>query len=135
MQEKSVLTTSSERSETDSLCAGTLAGLAEAFEVVDSQPISLSQNPAHSTDLAWLAEVLSDEHQADEPARLPPRVDLRAKRLIDGSGGSSDPSWLTTERVPPGFDAYHIWLGIPKGKRPPTHYQLLRIASGERLTR
>jgi len=25
------------------------------------------------------------------------------------------------------FDAYHKWLGIPPGRRPPTHYQLLGI--------
>jgi hypothetical protein len=29
------------------------------------------------------------------------------------------------------FDPYHKWLGIPKGKRPPTHYQLLGIAADE----
>jgi hypothetical protein len=30
------------------------------------------------------------------------------------------------------FDPYHKWLGIPKGKRPPTHYQLLGIAPDEK---
>ena len=30
------------------------------------------------------------------------------------------------------FDPYHKWLGIPPGQRPPTHYQLLGIAPGER---
>jgi len=29
------------------------------------------------------------------------------------------------------FDTYHLWLGIPEGKRPPTHYQLLGIAPTE----
>lgn len=29
------------------------------------------------------------------------------------------------------FDPYHKWLGIPKGKRPPTHYQLLGISRNE----
>src|ERR1043166_3590562 len=29
------------------------------------------------------------------------------------------------------FDPYHLWLGIPPGRRPPTHYQLLGIASTE----
>jgi hypothetical protein len=29
------------------------------------------------------------------------------------------------------FDPYHKWLGIPTGKRPPTHYQLLAISEGE----
>jgi hypothetical protein len=111
--------------------ARTVAGLVDAFGSATSQSPALSHKPAHSTDAAWLNEVLSDENQAEQPARLPPRVDPRVRRLIDASGGSSDPSWLTTERVPPGFDPYHIWLGIPKGKRPPTHYQLLRIASSE----
>ena len=30
------------------------------------------------------------------------------------------------------FDAYHKWLGIPPGPRPPTHYQLLGINPTER---
>ena len=30
------------------------------------------------------------------------------------------------------FDAYHKWLGIPPGHRPPTHYQLLGINPTER---
>jgi hypothetical protein len=30
------------------------------------------------------------------------------------------------------FDPYHKWLGIPPGKRPPTLYQLLAIAEGEK---
>lgn len=30
------------------------------------------------------------------------------------------------------FDPYHQWLGIPKDKRPPTHYQILGIAPDER---
>jgi hypothetical protein len=30
------------------------------------------------------------------------------------------------------FDPYHKWMGIPKGQRPPTHYQLLGIAPDER---
>lgn len=30
------------------------------------------------------------------------------------------------------FDPYHRWLGIPKDKRPPTHYQILGIAPDER---
>src|SRR5262245_59600964 len=29
------------------------------------------------------------------------------------------------------FDPYHKWLGIPKGQRPPNHYQLLGIAPDE----
>jgi WD40 repeat protein len=29
------------------------------------------------------------------------------------------------------FDPYHKWLGIPRGQRPPTHYQLLGLAAGE----
>src|SRR5690348_8261942 len=29
------------------------------------------------------------------------------------------------------FDPYHKWMGIPKGERPPTHYQLLGIAPTE----
>src|SRR5438477_391608 len=29
------------------------------------------------------------------------------------------------------FDPYHLWLGIPEGQRPPTHYQLLGIAPTE----
>ena len=29
------------------------------------------------------------------------------------------------------FDPYHKWLGIPPGRRPPTHYQLLGIAPEE----
>jgi hypothetical protein len=29
------------------------------------------------------------------------------------------------------FDPYHIWLGIPPGQRPPTHYQLLGISPEE----
>jgi hypothetical protein len=29
------------------------------------------------------------------------------------------------------FDAYHKWMGIPTGRRPPTHYQLLGIAADE----
>jgi tetratricopeptide (TPR) repeat protein len=29
------------------------------------------------------------------------------------------------------FDPYHKWLGIPKGSRPPTHYQLLGISPDE----
>ena len=29
------------------------------------------------------------------------------------------------------FDGYYEWLGIPKGQRPPTPYQLLRIAPDE----
>lgn len=29
------------------------------------------------------------------------------------------------------FDPYHKWLGIPEGKRPPTHYQLLGISPDE----
>ena len=29
------------------------------------------------------------------------------------------------------FDPYHQWLGIPEGRRPPTHYQLLGIAPTE----
>lgn len=30
------------------------------------------------------------------------------------------------------FDPYHKWLGIPPEQRPPTHYQLLGIAAGEK---
>jgi hypothetical protein len=30
------------------------------------------------------------------------------------------------------FDPYRKWLGIPEGKRPPTHYQLLGISPDER---
>lgn len=29
------------------------------------------------------------------------------------------------------FDPYHKWMGIPKGERPPTHYQLLGISADE----
>jgi hypothetical protein len=29
------------------------------------------------------------------------------------------------------FDPYHKWLGIPRGQRPPTYYQLLGIAPDE----
>jgi hypothetical protein len=29
------------------------------------------------------------------------------------------------------FDPYHKWMGIPKGPRPPTHYQLLGIMPTE----
>ena len=29
------------------------------------------------------------------------------------------------------FDPYYKWMGIPKGQRPPTHYQLLGIAPTE----
>jgi WD40 repeat protein len=29
------------------------------------------------------------------------------------------------------FDPYHRWLGIPRGQRPPTYYQLLGIAADE----
>src|SRR5690242_20876982 len=29
------------------------------------------------------------------------------------------------------FDPYHKWLGIPEGRRPPTHYQLLGVAPDE----
>src|SRR5271154_1964127 len=29
------------------------------------------------------------------------------------------------------FDPYHKWMGIPKGQRPPTHYQLLGIGADE----
>src|SRR5688572_5486345 len=29
------------------------------------------------------------------------------------------------------FDPYHKWLGIPTGKRPPNHYQLLAISESE----
>ena len=29
------------------------------------------------------------------------------------------------------FDPYHKWLGIPRGQRPPTHYQLLGVSSDE----
>ena len=29
------------------------------------------------------------------------------------------------------FDPYHKWLGIRKGQRPPTHYQLLGISPDE----
>ncbi len=31
----------------------------------------------------------------------------------------------------PDFDPYHKWLGIPKGKRPPTYYELLAISLDE----
>ena len=31
----------------------------------------------------------------------------------------------------PDFDPYHRWLGIPKGQRPPTFYQLLGVAPDE----
>ena len=30
------------------------------------------------------------------------------------------------------FDPYHKWLAIPKGQRPPSHYQLLGVAPDER---
>ncbi|HVX60276.1 MAG TPA: hypothetical protein VHC19_06740, partial [Pirellulales bacterium] len=30
------------------------------------------------------------------------------------------------------FDPYHVWLSIPPGQRPPTHYQLLAISVDER---
>ncbi|MGH7194982.1 MAG: hypothetical protein ACREJM_15830, partial [Candidatus Saccharimonadales bacterium] len=29
------------------------------------------------------------------------------------------------------FDPYHVWLGIPRDRRPPTHYQLLAISPDE----
>jgi hypothetical protein len=29
------------------------------------------------------------------------------------------------------FDSYHKWLGIPRGQRPPTHYQLLGVSPDE----
>src|SRR6516165_8160610 len=29
------------------------------------------------------------------------------------------------------FDPYHKWLGIAKGQRPPTHYQILDLTQGE----
>jgi hypothetical protein len=31
----------------------------------------------------------------------------------------------------PMFDPYHKWMGIAKGQRPPTHYQLLGISAEE----
>ena len=34
----------------------------------------------------------------------------------------------------PNFDPYHKWLGIPKGKRPPTHYELLAVSLDEEDT-
>lgn len=34
--------------------------------------------------------------------------------------------------MPESFDPYRKWLGIPEGSRPPTHYQLLAIAPGEK---
>jgi hypothetical protein len=34
--------------------------------------------------------------------------------------------------MPDSFDPYRVWLGIPAGSRPPTHYQLLGIAPTER---
>jgi hypothetical protein len=30
------------------------------------------------------------------------------------------------------FDPYHLWLQVPKDSRPPTHYQLLGLAVGEK---
>lgn len=38
---------------------------------------------------------------------------------------------MSPKKFPKGFDPYHRWFGIPPGKRPPTHYQLLGIASDE----
>ena len=32
---------------------------------------------------------------------------------------------------PVDFDPYHKWLGVPRGKRPPTHYDLLGVDLNE----
>jgi WD40 repeat protein len=104
------------------ILARKIAGLVDAFG-------GAAKSASPQPNAAWLNDVLSDadEEEVDQSARLPPR----APKPIDRPKSGSDPSWLTTERVPPGFDPYHVWLGIPKGKRPPTHYQLLRIGSNE----
>ncbi len=130
--------------------ARTIAGLIDAFDSDGSQVTPSTQDEAPSD---WIAEVLdpdslraSDSNEtsldAQTPARLAPGKGLSDSSPVStarptppprsGDPKASDPTWLTSERVPPGFDPYHIWLGIPKGKRPPTHYQLLRISSGER---
>jgi hypothetical protein len=36
------------------------------------------------------------------------------------------------QAMPESFDPYRKWLGIPEGSRPPTYYQLLAIAPGEK---
>ena len=112
--------------------ARTIAGLAEAFNEAANQPPAPSQPPVQSGDTAWLSEVLTTENEVNPTAPVPKKTEPRAERAIDAPKKRSEPSWLTTERVPVGFDPYHVWLGIPKGMRPPTHYQLLRIPSGEK---
>jgi formylglycine-generating enzyme required for sulfatase activity len=121
--------------------ARTIAGLIESFGTgsVDAS------SPSDDGSPDWIGEVLDQEsgpHAADTdtiskapsteevPAR-PNTPAVRNPSPAPPGGPGDEPSWLTTERVPPNFDPYHIWLGIPKGKRPPTHYQLLRISPAE----
>ncbi len=127
--------------------ARTIAGLIESFGTASEDSSSPSESPRD-----WIVEVLDQESgpsaaetdaiskapstdelpaRPDTPAvRNPPLAPARESKAAPG-GRADEPSWLTTERVPPNFDPYHIWLGIPKGKRPPTHYQLLRISPAE----
>ena len=131
--------------------ARTIAGLVDAFQKASTQPSpSSSQQPDETAGKAWLDDVLDTESEVSPNVPIPsgtePRVAERMGstgaepkvkqiqepgpvRASDSAEEQSKPKWLTTERVPVNFDPYHIWLGIPKGKRPPTHYQLLRIAS------
>ena len=136
--------------------ARTIAGLLDAFDTTDPHRPAVSSAPDESGD--WISEVLahesqsgatdSPEHGVDSEIVEPPAAAVAksdravVNRIRENTATTdadkaaetktADPTWLTTPRVPPNFDPHHIWLGIPKGKRPPTHYQLLRISSGER---
>jgi formylglycine-generating enzyme required for sulfatase activity len=135
--------------------ARTIAGLLDAFDPAAGHLPAVSSEPGESGD--WISEVLAHESQSgatdsrehgmesetvEPPAAAVANTDRAVNRIRENTATTdaetktdtktADPTWLTTPRVPPNFDPYHIWLGIPKGKRPPTHYQLLRISSGER---
>jgi parallel beta-helix repeat protein len=108
-----------------------IAGLADAFEAATSQTTAPSQQPGQPADTAWLSEVLATENEVGPTDPVSKKTEPRVERPVYAPKKKSEPAWLNTERIPDNFDPYHVWLGIPKGKRPPTHYQLLRISSTE----
>jgi formylglycine-generating enzyme required for sulfatase activity len=64
----------------------------------------------------------------------------RAAKALEAGAVRSDRTSLCISRaqercgagMADSFDPYHVWLSIPPGQRPPTHYQLLAISVDER---
>lgn len=57
--------------------------------------------------------------------------DAKLKATLAADEEDEDADVEIVESRPAALDPYHEWLGIPKDRRPPTHYQLLGISPEE----